>query len=570
MRPCDVLASDSSTAPPHRPATTHRLRPTRPRPPARWWGAATALLILAACGGDDPDPAGNSPRAQEKTVVVAYASDIDGVNELITQSTHIHNALANYVLFLRLLDEKADYQDGPPTLAPHLAERYEFSDDRKQLTFHLRQDVSWSDGVPVTAEDVRFTWQAHTHPDVAWPFVEIKSAITEVEVVDPHTVRFHFDRVYPAQLLDANEGSILPKHAWGRLPFSEWRASSRWFVDNLVVNGPFDLESWEPQQRFVLKRNPSYFEPGLPKVDRVVFEVVRDPGTQVAMLRSGAAHLVEFVPPAQARHIAESDNTYLATYIPRFFYYTMWNVRRPAFADARTRRALTHGIDREAIIEALFHGYAAPAHSPFPSDVWAHNDALEPWPYDPRRARALLAEAGWADDDGDGIVERDGEPLRFELVTNAENDLRRDIVVMIQDQLKRIGADVEPRIMEFNAMFGPLREGDFDAAVLAMSMDTSLNTDYYFHSRGIDTGYNWGGYSNPELDELIDAIEAAATPADAKPLFDRMQEIMHQDQPLTFLYEGLRLCGVRNELQDFEPNAINSFANIRRWRLEAP
>ena len=527
-----------------------------------------ALVVLTACGGEGAGPGDADPQPATKTVVVAFPTDIEGVNELLTQNTQIHSALANHALFLRLLEEKANYQTGPPTFGPRLAERYEFSEDRKQLTFHLRQDVRWSDGVPVTAEDVRFTWQAHTSPEIAWPFAEIKSAIAEVEVVDPHTARFHFDRVYGAQVLDANEGVVLPKHAWGQLPFSEWHGNNPWFFDNLVVNGPFDLESREPQQRFVLKRNPTYFETGLPKVDRVVFEIVRDPSTQVAMLRSGAAHLVEFVPPAQARDLDKADDTYLATYIPRFFYYLMWNARRPALADATTRRALTHGIDRRAIIESLFHGYASPSHSPFPSDVWAHNDSLEPWPYDPRRAGELLAEAGWADSDGDGVVERDGEPLRIELMTNSENDLRRDIIVMVQDQLKRIGVAVETRTMEFNAMFGPLREGEFDGAALAMSMDTSLNTDYYFHSRGIDGGYNWGGYSNPELDRVIDAIEAASSPSEAKPLFDQMQEILHRDQPLTFLYEGLRLCGVRNELQDLRPNAINSFANLRYWRLE--
>ena len=100
-----------------------------------------------------------------------------------------------------------------------------------------------------------------------------------------------------------------------------------------------------------------------------------------------------------------------------------------------------------------------------------------------------------------------------------------------------------------------------------MAMDTSLNTDYFFHTRGIDEGYNWGGFSNRELDDVIDAIESAPSPAEAKPLFDRLQEILHEEQPLVFLYEGLRLCGARNELQDIQPNAINSFANIRHWRL---
>ena len=504
----------------------------------------------------------------EKTVVVAYPVDMEGVNEITTQSTAFHNALLYHALFLPLLEEQADYQEGPPTFAPRLAESYELSDDRLLLTFHLRPGVLWSDGVEITAEDVRFTWEAHTSPEIGWSFGEVKQYIRDVEVVDPLTVRFHFTRVYSAQLLDANLGVILPKHSWGQLPFSEWQDNNQWFLDNLVVSGPFLLESHIPQQRVVLKRNPRYFEEGLPKVDRVVFEIVRDPKAQLAMLRSGRAHFVEFVPPSEADAVEASDETYLTTFIPRFFFYVLWNTTRPMFEDAATRRALTHGIDRQAIIDSLYYGYAAPSHSPFTTDVWAHNDQLTPWPYDPAKARQLLAQAGWSDGDGDGILERGGKPFHFVLLTNSENDLRRNIVIMLQEQLKQIGISVELRLMEFNAMFGPLNAHDFDAVVMAMAMDTSLNTDYFFHTRGIEDGYNWGSYSNAELDQEIDAIESMIDPQAAKPHFDRLQEILHEEQPLTFLYQGVRTCGARNELQGLQPNALNSFFKMRLWELK--
>lgn len=527
-----------------------------------------AVLALVACGGDSSEsPEGSTGGSSEKTVVVAYPVDMEGINELTTQSTAFHNALLYHALFLPLLEEQADYQEGPPTFAPRLAESYEMSEDRSTLTFHLRHGVTWSDGTPITAEDVRFTWEAHTSPEVGWSFGEVKQHIRDVEIVDRYTVRFHFDRSYSAQLLDANLGVILPKHAWSKLPFAEWQDNNQWFVDNLVVSGPFTLEEHVPQQRVVLRKNPSYFEPGLPKVDRVVFEIVRDPKAQIAMLRSGRAHFVEFVPPAEADAVEAAEDTYLTTFIPRFFFYVLWNTERTMFADAATRRALIHAIDRQSIIDSLYYGYAAPSYSPFTTDVWVHNDGLEPWPYDPARARELLAAAGWSDSDGDGVLERDGESFRFELLTNSENELRRDIVIMLQEQLKQVGIGVEARLMEFNTMFGPLNNHDFDAVVMAMAMDTSLNTDYFFHTRGIEDGYNWGSYSNPELDAVIDAIEAQVDPPENKPNFDRMQEILHREQPLTFLYQGVRTCGARNELQGLEPNALSSFFKMRLWEL---
>ncbi len=535
----------------------------------RLYLALAVSLLLSGCGGqgDSEETPRGAPEGGEKTVVVAQTVDIAGVNELTTEATAIHNAIIYFAMFLPLVDEQADYQEGPPSFEPWLAESYEFSDDRKVLTFHLRENVVWSDGVPVTAEDVRWTWQAQTDPDVVWEFVDSKMRISDVEAVDPHTVRFHFTEAYATQLQDANMGVILPKHAWSRLPFPEWRQNNGWFVDNLVVNGAFTLETWEPQQRFVLRRNERYFEEGIPKVDRVVFQITQDTNAQLALLRSGQAHLVEWIQPADLPAIDALPDVRIVTYIPRYFYFITWNVRRPVFAEPEVRRALTMALDRQGMIDSLQSGYATVSHSPFASDHWAHNKNLEPWPYDPGRAKELLAEQGWSDSDGDGILERDGRPFHFELVTNAGNPLRRDITIMVQEQLRRIGVDAQPRIMEFNALMAPLHNHEFDAVISALAMDTSLNLTFYFHTRGIDDGVNWGAYSNPEMDRIIEQLGEQADQLAAKALYDRMQELLHRDQPLTFLYEARRPSGVRPALQDYKPNSISSFFNIREWRL---
>ena len=192
-------------------------------------GLALALtLTICGCRGEAPDSAPENVTttnagAGSDTIVVASTADIRGINELTTDATTLHSALFNWALFATLLDEQDDFDKGPPTFKPRLATSYEFSQDRLALTFKLREDAVWSDGEPVTAEDVRWTWQAQTHPDVAWGLADYKRYIRDVEVVDRHTVRFHFHEVYATQLLDANVGVILPKHAWSRLPFSQWR-----------------------------------------------------------------------------------------------------------------------------------------------------------------------------------------------------------------------------------------------------------------------------------------------------------------------------------------------------------
>ncbi len=540
------------------------MRKTPPRhiSDLRILAALLGLAVLAAACGETPV----QPES-ESTVVVAYSVDMRGVNEVTTPSTAIMNALIYHAFFLQLVEEQPDYEDGPPSFQPRLAESYEFSGDRLELTFHLRGDVSWSDGVPVTAEDVRWTWQAQIHPEIGYGMADAKRRITDVEVVDPRTVTFHFAEAYAAQLQDAVHGVVLPKHAWSRLPFEQWRENNAWFVDNLVVNGPFTLESWEPQQRFVIRRNENYYQPGLPKTDRIVFQLAPDKNARLALLRSGQAHLEEFVNPADAAAVEADPNLRLVTHIPRFFFFIEWNVSRPLFASKQARQALTMGIDRQEIVDSLYYGYAALAYSPFPSNLWAQNKELEPWPYDPGRAKQLLAEAGWADTDGDGILDRDGEPFSFELVTNSESQVRVDLIVMVQEHLKRIGVDVRTRTMEFNALLVPLSEHDFDAVMGALAIDTSLNTEYFFHTSAIDSSYNWGGYSNPEVDRLIDEANTLVDPLAAKPLYDQLQALLREEVPLTFLYEQRRLAGVSNKLQGVAPNHISSFWKMMDWHL---
>lgn len=526
---------------------------------------AVTGLFVGCQAASHPDAADST--TEEQTVIVAYTVDIEGVNELITQPTAIHSALQYFALFIPLLEEQADYQEGPPTFSPRLAESYAFSPDRLQVTLKLRQDVQWSDGVPVTADDVRWTYDAQMHPDVAWNYIDSKSRIRDVEVVDPHTVIFHFTESYPSQLLDINQGVVLPKHAWSQLPFDQWRENSDWFFDNLVVNGPFLLESREPQQRFVLARNPNYFESGLPKVDRIVFELTREPQAQLAKLKAQQAHLVEFLTPADIAEVEAADYLKTESYITRFFFFVTWNMSRPLFQDTAVRQALTLSIDRQAIIDALYYGYASMSHSPFAENTWAHNKDIEPWPYNPSRAKELLAEAGWIDRDGDGILDKDGQPFEFVLMTNSENQVRRDMVVMLQQMLEQVGIRVETRLMEFNALLGPLSTQEFDAVVSGLAMDTSLNTRFYFHSEAVRNGYNWGNFSMPRVDELIEAIEGESDPVVSKQMFDELQAILHREQPLTFLYQGIRVSGLNQKLMDYEPNAINSFFNMRHWRL---
>jgi peptide/nickel transport system substrate-binding protein len=540
-------------------------------PGRRWASVAAASLLAAACDGPGPGGAGEKAQGPLRggTVVTAFVADLGGVNPYIALNTAVTQEVVSQ-LFLRLAEEQPDYADHPPTMLPQLARSWEFSPDQKSLTFQLREDIVWSDGVPVTADDVRFTWQAQVHPEVAWDSAYYKEEITAVEVLDPHTVRFHFTRPHAHQLLRVNEGEIIPKHAWEKLPFSEWRRQGHWFVEHLVVDGPFTLASWTLQQEIVLARNERYHEAGRPHVDRIVIRVVADQGTLLTQGLAGDLDMVFALSLTDVPKVEQSRNLDLFAYWTRSHAFVAWNVRRPLFAHREVRRALTLAIDRRSIVETIYGPYGRLSDSPILSDVWAHDDAITPWPYDPAEARRLLAEQGWQDRDGDGWLDRDGRRFTFELATNVGNPQRTDSVVMIQEQLARIGVEVKPRFVAFNPLMEQVDRGDYDAVVMRWAMPTDLDLTFAFHTASIAEGTNVFGYSDPEVDRLLEEARTAPDHAALAVHLRAIQQAIHRDLPMTFLYESQDLAAVNRRIEGAAPNALRRFWRAADWWIAPP
>jgi len=225
------------------------------------------------------------------------------------------------------------------------------------------------------------------------------------------------------------------------------------------------------------------------------------------------------------------------------------------------------GIDRHEIVETLWFGRARVASSPIISSVWAHDSTISPWPHDPAEARRILESRGWIDSDGDGVLDRDGQPFSFELATNAGSPVRSDATVMIQAQLQEIGVDARPLVMDLGTLIARSLEHDFDAILLGWNIDTSLDLHFAFHSESAQGGYNWGAYSNPEVDSLIDAARRQADLGSMKDQLLQVQQILHAEQPYTFLWEPQGLTAIRSHVRGAEPNALFALFNLREWWL---
>ncbi len=523
-----------------------------------------ALLLLAACDRPPGQPPAAAGPASGGTVVLGVLGDVQNWNPYLCDSGLSEDLAA--LVYPSLAVEQPDYRLHPPSFAPALAESWEHSADGLSLTFRLRREARWSDGTPVTAEDVVYTFSAQTADEIGWPGVYDKENVERVEATDSHTVVFRFRRPSPYQLMDANEGLIVPAHAWREVPFVDWEDTD--WSRRVLAAGPFRLARHSPQQEIVLEANPSYWRAGRPLVERVVVRVVPSPSGLVTQLLAGGVDFVDNLPARDVDRVRRNPRAAAVAYPDRSYAFVAWNNRHPLLADPRVRRALALAVDRQTLVDAVRAGLGRLAVGPILSGMWAFNDTLAPLPFDPAAARALLEQAGFVDRDGDGVRDRGGRPFELELLANSESQDRRDAAVLVQGDLARVGVRVRTRFLEHNAVLDLRDRGEFEALVSSWREPTQVDLRDTWHSaeEGVESN-NFVRYSNPEVDALIERAEQATTFAEQKPLFDRIQELIVADQPYTFLYERDSVAGMSRRLAGVAVNDATPYFNLEDWSL---
>jgi peptide/nickel transport system substrate-binding protein len=519
--------------------------------------------VLASCQGE-ASVGGDADGAPVDggTVVIGVISDIDNLLDVTSTTASAQEIIDQ--MFLTLVDVREDLL----SFDPLLARSWEAGADGKSWTFHLAPEARWHDGRPVTARDVAFTHELHTDPSVGYAARSWKEFITEVVVVDDHTVTYRFDRAYPYQIMDANVGAVLPEHLLRDVPRTELASCD--FSRRPVGNGPFRFSGWEMQQTVELVADEGHFL-GRPHLDRVVFRIVPDKTSLLTQLETGEIDVMEDVPPHEVARLEQmSGKLRVERFVGRTYTYIGWDSTNPLFESPRVRRALGMAIDRQGIIDALCYGHAKPCLGPIHPILWAYHENLPPLPYDPEGARAILAEEGWTDADGDGVLDRNGVPFEFELKTNLGNQVRMDASVMIQSQLEKVGVRVSPRTYEWTVLWDSVIRHSYETAVL-VGWNVGLKVDLksMFHSESRSEKYNHTGYANAQVDELIDRALSAETFAEAGPLWKRVQELIVEDQPYTFLFILDRIYGVNERVRGTVPDTRGYYRNLRDWWIPA-
>jgi len=411
------------------------------------------------------------------------------------------------------------------------------------ITFHLRKDVYFHDGHALTAEDVKFTYEAIMDPKNLSPRAADFEPVKDVEVVDEHTVRITYKRLYSPAIGTWGIG-ILPKHLLDKKALEEEarrkgkesisiRESD--FNRSPVGSGPFVFVEWKADQYIKLKRFERYWE-GAPNYHEYVFRVIPDPLTQEMEFYSGTIDSYSVL-PHQVERLRNDPN--FQNFSGRSFGYTYvgFNLQREPFNDIRVRKALAMAIDVEKIIKYVVYGQGERITGPFPIQTPYYNHDVNPVPYDPKRAVELLMEAGY-ERQPDGFFKKGDKRLAFTLITNSGNDIRKAILAIVQDYWRAIGVDVRTDLVEWSVFVQEkVGKRDFDALILGWMMGVEPDLYQIWHSS--QTGpfqLNFVGFKNPLADELILKIRKEYDEEKRIEYCHRLHEVIAQEQPYIFLY----------------------------------
>lgn len=561
------------------------------------------LLTMLSCSGSTPGPDAQ-PQGDgypRDTLVIAYQSDADSLLSVVSQSAADGEIINN--INYPIIDSEFDCELTP---RPALAKSWEWNEDGTVLSMELRDDITWSDGTKVTAQDIAFTMELVADPVVASPrisYIQNMQSDARPQVIDDTHIEWHFTHAYDqtTQLSHAAVLHPVPRHVLADADRATLRGHS--FNTSPVINGRWSLAKWERGERIVLEPNPNWSGPEeeRPKLRRVIFRVLPEYATRLVELETGGVDLMPGIYVSDADRLAqEHPEIRLVRRGWRSMDYVAWNqidsadykaklaalgegetidldgvARHPIFGDRDVRRALAKAINVDKLIadlltsEATGEAYGRPAVGTITPELCnVHNDDIQRIAFNIAEARADLQALGWSDSDGDGILDKDGIKMSFTLMTNSGNKRRANASVIIQATLKEAGIEVNLETLESNTFFERLRKKDYEAALSGWSAGLFVDPSTIWSS-GPEYEFNFVTYKNERVDELIQQGLRTPDPAVAAPIWQEMQQLIYEDQPYAFLYWMDEIVGVHERFQDTKINVSGSLNDLHTWHVPA-
>ena len=469
---------------------------------------------------------------------------------------NIFNSLIKY-------DENLNY-------APDLAESWAISNNQKTITFKLKKGLQWADGNPLTSADVLFTWKLITNPDTRTPYASDYQLVKKASAPDPLTFKITYETSYAPALDTWSSLHILPKHI-----LKDEDINNTFFSRKPTGSSYYKLDDWISGQQVSLKANEKSVL-GSPLIEKLISRIIPDTSSQFLELTADNIDVMN-INPIQYQRVfpARKDlQQKVALYkeLGNGYTYLGFNLKKPPFNDIRVRQALNYAIDKDEVIKGVLLGLGESISSPYKPGTRWNNPNLSPYPYNPSKALELLQEAGFKKNN-DGILMKNGKPLKFEIITN-QNKQREMTAVVIQKRLQEIGVDVSIRVIEWASFVNRfIKTGDFDVVVLGWSL--SLDPDQYniWHSSQQGPGqFNFLGYSNKNVDRLLELGRKELNISKREKIYHKFSKYLLEDSPIVYLYAGYGLSAVHKRVKGIKNPAppAGIYHNNYDWFIPNP
>jgi peptide/nickel transport system substrate-binding protein len=496
-------------------------------------------------------------RLEGGTVVEGGLTDAVTLNPLLADDYTSLTVVE--LLFDRLL--AVDPQTG--SIVPGLASSWQVSADGLIITFTLRENVLWHDGQPFSAADVEFTFKAIVNPAVGSPHQADFPLVEEFKAVDDATFVVALADADCSILYDLASVSIVPRHA---LSNGDIRTSP--FNVSPVGTGPFMFGEWVKGDHVTLLRNPRHWGKA-PHLDAWTYKVVTDEEALLASLQAGQLDVIP-LPLEDLDSVEAAGRFQIHRYPANEYYFIGYNTDHPILGDVRVRQALSQAVDRQRLLDQILEGQGRLLDTGLLPAYWAYPQELVGSSFDPVRAAQLLAEAGWVDSDGDGIRDRNGEPLRLRLATNGGNPTREAIAILAQQYCLAVGVAAEVVLMNWSDFLEDIFTHNFDMVVFSWPLALDPDGWELWHSSEsvLDSGFNFVSYHNPRVDELL--LQGLRVPkcdeARRAAIYGEIATVLAKDQPYAFLFTPYNLMAVSERVGGLAPSPFAGLHwNVADW-----
>jgi len=528
-----------------------------------------SLLVLSACSSEQVENSQTTAPQTQTTYTPAHGGRL--INASIGDATNLIPMIASDAsshevagqLYLSLLKYDKDLN-----LVGQLAQSWQISEDKLSITFKLKPNLVWSDGQPLTSDDLAFTLKLIQDKNTQSPYKSDYMKVVTAKAIDKHTFEVRYKEIFSPALATWASLAILPKHVFESVNIMDTDLSRH----PKASIGPYFLKDWQTQQSITMTANPKYFGGDIWIGERIT-RIIPDPATQFLELSAGKIDMANLTPTQYTRlfdnnkRLKNEYNRY--KYLGFSYTYLGFNLTRKPFDDIRVRQALAYAIDRQELVDGVLMGLGEALATPYkPGTRWV-NQNIQSRPFNIQKAKDLLAEAGWGHEKNSDYISKNGQPLSFTILTNNGNKKRADTATIIQQRLKSIGIQVNIRLVEWSAFIENfINKRDFDAVILGWSLSPDPDQFNIWHSS--QTGerqFNFLSYTNAKVDNALEQARLTFDLDKQKQWYDIMQQEIHNDVPVVFLYAGYSLPAIHKRIQGIEVAPAGIGHNSEFWYI---